>query len=239
MSSVITEGFTLVPGLLMPDVITRLRGAIEDTIDRVARAMLTPYETSCPGLPLEERLEQVARRDRAYASALLQAVMADAHRDPRVGALASYPDLSSTVSVALAPEIATGHVIRTRAAIPAFSSRISPWHQDVTRPNEKTGCARVRLACWIPLADVDETTGALEVMPGTWEAPCRHVVRDDGHFEIPDDALPTGERRVLPMRAGDVLLLDRFVPHRARPTAGLRGRWAVVMWVKTGGVSTC
>lgn len=35
------------------------------------------------------------------------------------------------------------------------------------------------------------------------------------------------------------LLLDRFVPHRARPTQGSRARWAVVLWVKTGGPSAC
>ena len=239
MTAVITEGFTLLPGLLMRDDISRLRAAIEDSIDRVARAMLTPYETSCPGIPLEERLEQVARRDRAYASALLQVVMADAQRDSRVSTLASHPELSSAVGDALVPDVPTGYVIRARAAIPAFSSRISHWHQDVTRPDETTGCARVRFACWIPLADVDETTGALEVMLGAWQAPCRHVMRDDGHFEIPADALPAGERRVLPMRAGDVLLLDRFVPHRARPTEGSRGRWAVVMWVKARGTSRC
>lgn len=29
--------------------------------------------------------------------------------------------------------------------------------------------------------------------------------------------------------------LDRFVPHRARPTRGLQGRWSVVMWLKAGG----
>jgi hypothetical protein len=51
--------------------------------------------------------------------------------------------------------------------------------------------------------------------------------------------LPDGERRVVPMRSGDVLLLDRFIPHRARPTRGLQGRWSVVMWVKAGGPASC
>jgi ectoine hydroxylase-related dioxygenase (phytanoyl-CoA dioxygenase family) len=153
--------------------------------------------------------------------------------------LATHPALSAAVCDIVAPETAWGHVIRTRAAIPAFVSRISPWHQDVVSPDDKTGCARVRLACWIPLANVDETTGALELIPAACQTPFPHVMRDDGHFGIPDDALPAGERRVMPMSAGDVLLLDRFVPHRARPPEGSRGRWAVVMWVKTGGASAC
>src|SRR5262249_21636691 len=149
--------------------------------------------------------------------------------------LAAHPGLTQAIDAVLAPEVATGHVIRTRAAMPAFTSRISPWHQDVPRPQCPTGCATVRVACWIPLSDVGEHSGALEVIPGNWTAPCRHEAGDDGHFWIPEAALPDGERTVVPMRTGDVLLLDRFIPHRARPTRGLQGRWSVVMWVKAGG----
>jgi len=238
MSVVSREGFQVLPGLFTQEEIGRLRSAIEESIDRVARVMLTPYEASWPGTPLEERLERVAREDRAYASALLHVVMADAQRDLRFTALAEHPLLAAAVNQVVSPDLPTGHVIRTRAAIPAFTSRMSPWHQDVPRPSEKTGCATVRVACWIPLSDVDENTGALEVLPGAWKAPCRHEVGDDGHFAIPQAELPNGEPRVVSMRLGDVLLLDRFVPHRARPTRGLQGRWSVVMWVKAGGTKS-
>jgi len=236
MSVLSRDGFQVLPGLLAPEEIGDLRRAIEDSIDRVARVMLTPYGNSCPATPLEERIERVARQDRAYASALLQVVMADAQHDARLTAVARHPLLGAAVSAVLAPDAPSGHVIRTRAAIPAFTSQISPWHQDVPRPQEETRYAMVRLACWIPLSDVDEHTGALEVLPGAWKAPCRHEMGDDGHFGIPNEALPREEPHLVPMRRGDVLLLDRFVPHRARPTRGLQGRWSVVMWVKTGGV---
>lgn len=238
MSVALQDGFTVLPAIFTQDEIASLRQAIADSIDRVARVMLTPFAASLPSAPIEERLERVAREDRAYASALLQVVMADAQRDPRVAAIATHPSLSKSIITVLAPEVPTGHVIRTRAAIPAFSARISPWHQDVPRPQSTTGCATVRVACWIPLSDVDENSGALEVLPGAWEAPCPHEAGEDGRFGIPVEALPAAEPRVVPMRSGDVLLLDRFIPHRARPTRGLRGRWSVVMWVKGGGESS-
>jgi hypothetical protein len=229
------DGFALVPGVFGEPEIATLRDAITESIDRVARVMLTPFASSLPSAPIEERLERIAREDRAYASALLQVVMADAQRDPRLMGVATHPGLGDAVASLLAPEVPTGHVIRTRAAIPAFTSRISPWHQDVPHPQSRTGCATVRVACWIPLSDVDEHAGALEVLPGVWNEPYPHQAREDGHFGIPDEALPAGEPRVVPMCAGDVLLLDRFIPHRARPTRGLQGRWSVVMWVKAGG----
>ena len=235
MSVVVPGGYRVLPLLLSHLETESLRAAITAAIDRVARVMLTPYDASFPEATLEERIERVSGEDRAYASALLQVVMADVQRDPRVASLATHEALSAHVRALLAPETPTGAVIRTRAAIPSFTTRISPWHQDVIRPQERTGCAAVRLACWIPLSDVDASTGALEVMPGSWEAPCPHRANDDGHFAIPEESLPAGERRTVTMQRGDVLVLDRYVPHRSLPTRGLHGRWAVVMWVKAGG----
>jgi ectoine hydroxylase-related dioxygenase (phytanoyl-CoA dioxygenase family) len=235
MSVVVEHGYQVLPQVLSQADVRGLRSAIEDCINRVARAMLTPFEESHPGAPIEERLERVARTDRAYASALLQVVMADAQRDERIATLAAHSALSASIQAVLAPRTPIGHVVRTRAAIPAFASQISPWHQDVIRPQEDMGCASVRLAAWIPLSDVDAKGGALEVIEGAWEAPCPHE-HHDGHFAIPAEALPSGERRIVAMRAGDVLLLDRYVPHRALPTRGRQGRWSVVMWVKANGV---
>ena len=97
MSAVSSEGFRVLPGLLNPDDIGKLRSAIEDSIDRVARVMLTTYESSCLSSPIEERLERVARRDRAYAAALLQVVMADAQHDARLATLPRHLSLATAV----------------------------------------------------------------------------------------------------------------------------------------------
>ncbi|HYE87241.1 MAG TPA: phytanoyl-CoA dioxygenase family protein [Vicinamibacterales bacterium] len=237
MSIVIESGYQVLPQVLSQATIAALRGAIEDSINRAARAMLTPFQSSRPDVTIDQRLESVARTDRAYASALLQTVMADAQHDPRIASLPNHDGLAVAIGERLIPELPSGHVVRTRAAIPSFTSQISPWHQDVIRPQEAHGCASVRLAAWIPLADVDAKTGALEVLPGQWEAPCPHE-NHGGHFQIPADQLPAIEPRCVPMRAGDVLLLDRYVPHRALPTHGLQCRWAIVMWVKAGGAAT-
>jgi hypothetical protein len=178
--------------------------------------------------------------------------MADVHRDARLQALGSHEALRELVARTLQPLRVTGQVIRPRAVVPTLSHAASPWHQDVLRPSTTPGsCGSVRLACWIPLADVDEETGALEVMPGTWNAPLPHVMNGAGQFHIPEEHLPVeglvspkpegalpsaneGEsgRRAVPMSAGDVLVLDRFVPHRSLPVRAGHVRWAVVMWVK-------
>lgn len=226
-------GFHAARALLSDDDVAALREAITETIDRVARALRTPYAASLPEACLEDRLEQVARSDAAYAFALHHAVMADTQHDARLKALALHPRLRAVVADAISPLVPTGHAIRTRVVIPTFQSQRTHWHQDVVKPSpDHTGCGSVRVACWIPLSDVDEETGALEVMRGTWGAPLPHHGGTDGRFAIADEDLPGAPRAVVPLRRGDVLLLDRFVPHRALPVKHGRSRWAIVMWVK-------
>lgn len=233
MSPTLSNGYSVSRQVLAPADLSGLREAISETIDRTAHALRTPFEESAPDAPFDQRLERVAARDSAYATALFHAVMADVHRDARLQALASHEALRDLVTRTLEPLRVTGQVIRPRAAVPSLSHAASPWHQDVLRPSTTPGsCGSVRLACWIPLADVDEDTGALEVIPGTWDAPLPHVTNVAGQFHVSEEHLPLEARRAVPMLAGDVLVLDRFVPHRSLPVRAGRVRWAVVVWVK-------
>lgn len=152
----------------------------------------------------------------------------------RDGALAEHEGLRATVSKIIGPRLWIDQVIRTRAAMHARTTR-TPWHQDVTEASSSsTGCGSVALACWITLTDVDDANGALEVMPGHWTAPLPHVSGETGHLYIPADRLPRRPPRVVPARSGDVVILDRYVPHRSLPVAPGYARWSVVMWVKAG-----
>jgi ectoine hydroxylase-related dioxygenase (phytanoyl-CoA dioxygenase family) len=225
------HGFHVERSVLSEHDLGGIRDAITETIDRAARAMRAPFDTSCANAEFDERLDRVASCDRAYANALFHAVMADAQRDERISRLARHPGLLAVVARAVAPECMTGAVIRTRAVVPSLSAHRSPWHQDVLKPaDDGRSCGSVRVACWIPLGDVDERSGALEVMPGVW-SPLPHR-NDDGHFSIRQECLPQSARTTVPLKARDVLLLDRFVPHRSLGATAPRARWAVVLWIK-------
>lgn len=229
------DGYCVLEQVLAAAEIDSLRAALSETVDRAARGLLTPFEMSRPGEPLEDRLENTAREDRAYAFALYHAVMADAHRDPRLLALPRRPGLSAAAEALLAPERPAQYVVRPRAVIPAFAAQRSPWHQDITRPAlDYEGCAAVRFAFWVPLADVDGGTGALELVPGRRDGPLPHRLTEDGRFLLPEESVPAAPRRILSLRRGDVLVLDRYLPHRSLPAAHGRARWAVVAWVKAG-----
>ena len=83
--------------IFCPAEIQQLQASITDTTNRLARGFLTPYATSLPDLCFEERLEQVAHHDPAYAYALLHGIFADAHLDPRITGLAEHPRLMAHV----------------------------------------------------------------------------------------------------------------------------------------------
>jgi ectoine hydroxylase-related dioxygenase (phytanoyl-CoA dioxygenase family) len=233
MSELASQGYEVVRGVLSADEIAAMRAAITETIDRVASALRAPFSLSCPEAAFEERIDQIAAKDRGYALAVFRAVMADAQRDPRIEALITHSSLSSTIRNLLSPMHRTGQVIRLRAVIPAFSTARHPWHQDVVRPGN-TGCGSVRFACWMPLTSVDERSGALEIIPGPWPEPFPHEAHGDGVLGIPEDHLPNANRRSVALQPGDVLVLDRYTPHRSLPVEQGKARWAVAMWVKAG-----
>lgn len=221
------RGYCLLPQVLETREVAGMRQALNETIDRVAMALRTPFPASFPNAPFEERLEQIAARNPAYAHALYRAVLADAHLDPRIEALSTNRRLRTAIDALLAPLVRDGEVVRSHAVTPSFSPGLAGWRQDVLRADE--GSRGARLACWVPLRDVDEETGALEVVPGRWREPLPHVRDERGHLHIRD--LGPGERRVVAMRRGDVLILDRFVPHRPMPVMKGTSRWAVMMWI--------
>jgi hypothetical protein len=206
-----------------------MQTSITETLNRIARGFLTPYETSFPELPFTERLARVAQQDRAYASALLHGVLADAQRDPRIAGLTAHPQLMDHVTRLVAPRQVTGQVIRVRVNVPSFPQTRSLWHQDAT--NHRSPIA---IACWIPLVDATQANGTLEVIPGVYEAPSPHQQTEDGKLYIPQDVLPDAPPIALPCPAGDVLFLDKFLPHRTLPNQTTQIRWNVVMWVKCG-----
>src|SRR5262245_35550578 len=225
--SITPSGYAVGTGIFTPAEIHQMQTGITETINRIARGFLTPYETSCPELPFTERLERVAQQDRAYAVALVHAVFADAHHDPRIAGLAEHPRLMDYVMRLVAPRQIAGQVIRVRVNIPSFPQTRSPWHQDATDQRSS-----IVLACWIPLVDAAYANGTLEVLPGGYEEPLPHRQSADGKFSIAPEVLPDVPRLTLACPAGDVLFLDRFLPHRTLPNQTSTIRWSIVMWVK-------
>jgi len=229
----VATGFRVVD-LLRRDEIDAMGAAISETIDGVAKALRTPYEDSAPEAGLFDRLERVARRNSVYATALLSAVYADAHLDPRIAHLADDPRLLAAITQQCGPFEPRGATIRVRCSVPAIAKTLHGWHSDVainTPVRADSTCHTVLGACWIPLRDVDPGNGSLEVVTTRLPAPLAHR-RDTGSYVI-DGALLAGlPREAISVRAGQAAVIDRFTPHRSLPNLSAQVRWSVVVWVK-------
>ena len=224
------QGYAAVP-LFDRASILAAREDIAEHIDRVSRALYLPFEQSCPDAPLTERIDRVYARERSIANLLRVAICTDAHRGPRLQALANDPRLIETAEALCGRKLA-GRIVRVRASIACFPEHRPAWHSDVAR-DDGTGCGKVLVTAWIPLGDVGPESGGpesggLEVAAARQPAPLGEQVADG--FEIPDYRLADLPRVRPDCPAGTALFLDRFTPHRTLPARATR--FALVVWMK-------
>lgn len=95
------------------------------------------------------------------------------------------------------------------------------WHQDAQTHIPESDDTEM-LTCWIPLSDVDRELGCLKVVPG-------------GHLSGSMLPWPIGEEMVaeleaqaveLPVELGDVILLDKRIPHGSTVNSTDAVRWS-------------
>ncbi len=219
------QGYAAVP-LFDPDIVRAAADDIAEHVDRVSRALYLPFEQSCPDAPPCERIDRVYAQERSVANLLRVAVCTDAHRGPKLQALANDPRLIETAA-RLGGRALAGKIVRVRASIACFPEHRHAWHSDVAR-DDGTGCGKVMVTAWIPLSDAGPERGGLEIAAGRQPAPLASE-GDDG-FEIPEWRLADLPRVQPECPAGTVLFLDRFTPHRTLPAHTTR--FALVVWMK-------
>lgn len=219
------QGYATVP-LFDPALVDAAQADIAEHIDRVSRALYLPFDASCPDAPLAERLDRIYESDRSQANLLRTAIVADAHRGPRLQALANHPRLRAEAERVSEQALETS-VVRIRASIASFPEHRHAWHSDVSR-DDGIACGKVWTTAWIPLTDAGPDRGGLEIVPGRRPAPL--ATQTDQGLRITEESLAGLPRLQPECPVGNVLLLDRFTPHRTLPTT--HARFALVVWFK-------
>jgi hypothetical protein len=218
------RGYAAAP-IFEPALVEACQADIVEHVDRVSRALYAPFADSCPDAPLAERLDRIFAGDRSLANLLRIAICTDAHRGPRIDALAHDPRLLAAAERICGRSL-SGSVVRVRASIAAFPEHRHAWHSDVAR-DDGTACGRVWITAWIPLSDAGPGKGGLELIPGRRDAPLAELTPRG--FEIAEERL-AGLPRVQPeCPLGTALFLDRFTPHRTLET--VQARFALVVWM--------
>ncbi|MGM0767709.1 MAG: phytanoyl-CoA dioxygenase family protein [Pseudomonadota bacterium] len=104
------------------------------------------------------------------------------------------------------------------------SNGLIPWHQDsMFWPVGRTG-----LSTWLATDDVGVTEGCLQVIAGSH----RHAASAPVDFMQSECEFDSANVTVIPVRRGDVVLLNSKTWHRSEPTSAFNSRLAhLALWI--------
>ena len=228
----LTHGYAIGKGIVAKPKINQLREVIHSHLDRFARSYLEPFKSSLSHLSIEQRINEIFKNNQGYAKSLLQAVLTDSQNDLRIGQLIEEEAIWQYISDLMPGYKIHSYTTRVRASVYGMREYTTTWHSDLADESRSEGdCNKIRLACWIPLSDVDRSTGALQCQPGNYSS-SQMVRNKEGRYAFPDGFIQEENRLVLDCHQGDVLFLDRFLPHSSIPVQKEMTRWSVVTWVK-------
>jgi ectoine hydroxylase-related dioxygenase (phytanoyl-CoA dioxygenase family) len=104
-----------------------------------------------------------------------------------------------------------------------------PWHQDGAYLDPECD-AHTYLTVWAPLVEVTPENGCLEVVLGADRPVLPHRNLEGSSFlHLRPEAFPREPVVALPVKPGDLVLMDGRTPHRSGPNGTDRVRWAVDM----------
>lgn len=222
-------GHVVLPGVVPAPFLDRARFLLEARVDDVvARWRATGLlEDDHADLPFATRYW------RAWSDAGRPGDAAVTHADlagtPAGRALVAQPWLLDLAAAALGTASATPvPSCLFRAKFPGDARTDLPWHQDVQCVGHLAGPDFVTI--WVPLVDVPPHGSCLEVAPLAGERRAFPPVWSERSGYVcmrAADAEGLGPTRTLPMRRGDALLMDPFLPHRSLGNSSRGIRWSL------------
>lgn len=138
-----------------------------------------------------------------------------AHRhldDELTRRLCTHPAILDAVRSILGPDILLWH---SRYFDKPHGGEEIPWHQDAPFWNI---APKIAVSAWLALDPVDTTNGCIHVLPASHKGAISHVKSTGGgRFGIEADPALVRESGSIPicLRAGEILLFDRYLLHRS------------------------
>jgi phytanoyl-CoA hydroxylase len=101
---------------------------------------------------------------------------------------------------------------------------VLPWHQETNQISLLT------VNLWVPLSDLEENMGGLEVCPGSHKSGLQsHIDKSDGYgFDrLPEALVNSFETLRIQPKAGDALVFHPFLYHRSLPNSSSKTRLTI------------
>ena len=154
-------------------------------------------------------------------------------------------NLLDTVESLVGPEITCNPIQHARTKPPtAYEGRtgpsfhVVPWHQDAGVMMPEAEVSNI-VTCWIPLGDATVKMGCMQALPGVFNLGyLSHFKEESATVTIRPELLPSMKPMDLVCYKGDVVLLNKFTPHRSVPNVSDKCRWSLDLRYQTTGHHT-
>lgn len=227
------EGYVAIEGALPPEDLDPLIADFDELVGDIATELAAEGRIvdQYADLPFERRLAALTC---AAGASLQRRVSFPANHRRAMFDFITNTRLLDLVEGLVGPEIHCHPSQHVRPKLPAFIgeqcrdfSFLSPVHQDSAALLQEAD-ETLLVTSWIPLVDVSQDMGPVEVYPGLHKGEIRrHMGVHGAGLTIAPEAQPDIVPVPVPLAKGSVLLLHGRTPHRSRPNGTQVVRWSL------------
>ena len=218
------DGCLLVRDALDPRDLDPLIQHIDHEIGRFAEDLQRKgeIEDTFADLPFEKRLVALSREAESRLRSWNNIALCQGLYD-----VICHPAITEILEPILDRDFGFNGDYHLRPKLPNSSYTAFPWHQDSQYYGRESQHAKI-ITVWIPLVDVDQQNGCLQVLPGSWEWGLLHGERGaDQNMRTAENVERRGTPVSLPMRKGDLFLFSNLTFHKSTLNLTDAVRWSV------------
>lgn len=233
------DGVIVVPDVLSPDLLERIRGEYAALLDRLYDDWHAEGRVPAPGgMEFWEKLLASYRAGCDWFQPMDISLPGDAirpdtpfHFGPAVFDMVTHPRLLDLVEDLIGPEITSNPIQHVRLKPPAETLRAdeirahvgsTDWHQDRAVAHEEGDATRM-VTVWLAISDATVENGCLQAIPGK---PRMYPHCPKKQTAIADGCLDFSKARPLPVAAGGAVIFHPLTPHASLENRSDRFRWS-------------
>ena len=230
------QGYLLVPQVLKAQVFDPLRSVAMSAINQYAKSLYDQGQISDlhKNLSFYKRLTKISRQ--SQTGPLLHWNWNKQIFGQEVYQLITHSAILDIVASLLGPEITANGDYWLRFKMPTGDDSVFPWHQDSiyyngnANPDQSVVLSERSqiLTAWIPMVDVDEKNGCLQIIPGSHKRGLRPAHRDENGRQVPmEDVESWADVKNIKMKVGDVCVFGNLTFHRSLANISDEIRWSI------------
>ena len=230
------QGYLLVRQVLDAQVFDPLRSVAMSAINQYAKSLYDQGQISDlhKNLSFYKRLTKISRQ--SQTGPLLHWNWNKQIFGQEVYQLITHSAILDIVASLLGPEITANGDYWLRFKMPTGDDSVFPWHQDSiyyngnANPDQSVVLSERSqiLTVWIPMVDVDEKNGCLQIIPGSHKRGLRPAQRDGNGRQVPIEDVETwADVKNIKMKVGDVCVFGNLTFHRSLANISDGIRWSI------------